>query len=153
MVSIPSASSTPRAFSRTSTSIRRMPTPLLGCTSVGARPSPHRKLSVAASRATAYKPWIASPPTGAHSSKLTGTACTTTAKSSTSTSSTLSSAVRLLHTSTNEIMSKIKIKVTINLEHMSSDEQMRYFIRLADKGLLPPCPPEIRRKYEKPTDK
>ena len=123
-----------------------------GCTSVGARPSPHRKLSVAASRATAYKPWIASPPTGAHSSNPTGTLSTTTAKSSTSTSSTLSSAVRLLHTSTNKIMSKIKIKVTINLEHMSSDEQMRYFISLADKGLLPPCPPEIRRKYEKPTN-
>ena len=124
-----------------------------GCTSVGARPSPPRKLPVTASRATAYKPWIASPPTGAHSSKHTGTLSTTTAKSRTSTSSTLSFAVQLLHTSTNKIMSKIKIKVTINLEHMSSDEQMRYFIRLADIGLLPPCPPEIRRKYEKPTGK
>jgi hypothetical protein len=50
-------------------------------------------------------------------------------------------------------MSKIKIKVTINLEQMSSDEQMRFFIRLADKGLLPPCPPEIRQKYEEPADK
>lgn len=78
---------------------------------------------------------------------LTGTAYTTTAKSSTSTSSTLSSAVQLLHTSTNKIMSKKKIKVTINMEHMSHDEQMRYLISLADKGLLPPCPPEIRRKY------
>lgn len=38
------------------------------------------------------------------------------------------------------------------MEHMSHDEQMRYFISLADKGLLSPCPPEIRRKYEKPTD-
>ena len=126
-----------------------------GYTSVGVRPSPHRKLPVTASRATAYKPWIAftPPPTGAHSSKHTGTLSATTAKSSTSTSSTLSSAVRLLHTSTNKIMSKIKIKVTINMEHMSHDEQMRYFIRLADIGLLPPCPPEIRRKYEKPTGK
>ena len=78
---------------------------------------------------------------------LTGTACTTTVKSSTSTSSTLSSAVQLLHTSTNKIMSKKKIKFTINMEHMSHDEQMRYLISLADKGLLPPCPPEIRRKY------
>lgn len=153
MVSIPSASSTPRAFSRTSTSIRRMPTPLLGYTSVGARPSPPRKLSVATSRVTAYKPWIASPLTGAHSSNPTGTLSTTTAKLSTSMSSTLSFGVQLLHTSTNKIMSKIKIKVTINMEHMSHDEQMRYFIRLADKGLLPPCPPEIRRKYEKQTDK
>lgn len=124
-----------------------------GCTNVGARPPPHRKLPVAPSRATAYKPWIALQPTGAPSSKIIGTRNTTTAKSSTSTSSTLSSAVRLLHTSTNKIMSKIKLKVTINLEHMSPDEQMRYFIRLADKGLLPPCPPEIRRKYEKPTGK
>lgn len=124
-----------------------------GCTSGGVRPSPPRKLPVAASRAKAYKPWIASPSTGVHSSKLTGTACTTVAKLSTSTSSTLSFAVQLLHTSTNKIMSKIKIKVTINLEQMSSDEQMRFFIRLADKGLLPPCPPEIRRKYEKPAEK
>lgn len=121
-----------------------------GCTNVGARPYPPRKPPVAASRATAYKPWIASPPTGAHSSALTGTLSTTVAKSSTSTSSTLSFAVRLLHTSTNNIMTKLKI--TINLKHMSRDEQMRYFISLADKGLLPPCPPEIRRKYEKPTN-
>lgn len=40
------------------------------------------------------------------------------------------------------------MKVTINMEHMSRDEQMRFMIRLADKGLLPPCPPEIRQKYE-----
>lgn len=38
-------------------------------------------------------------------------------------------------------------KVTINMEHMSPDEQMRFFISLADKGLLPPCPPEIREPY------
>lgn len=126
-----------------------------GCTSGGVRPSPPRKLPVAASRAKAYKPWIASTPTptGAHSSAQIGTLLTTTAKLSTSTSSTLSFAVQLLHTSTNKIMSKIKIKVTINLEQMSSDEQMRFFIRLADKGLLPPCPPEIRQKYEEPADK
>ncbi len=68
-------------------------------------------------------------------------------------SSTPSSAVRLLPTSTNNIMSKKKIKVTINMEHMSRDEQIRFLIRLADKGLLPPCPPEIRQKYEKPANK
>lgn len=126
-----------------------------GCTSGGVRPSPPRKLPVAASRAKAYKPWIASTPTptGAHSSTHIGTLLTTTAKSSTSTSSTPSFAVQLLHTSTNNFMSKVKIKVTINMEHMSHDEQMRFFIQLADKGLLPPCPPEIRRKYEKPAEK
>ncbi len=124
-----------------------------GCTSVGARPSPHCKLPVAASRAKAYKPWIASPSTGVHSSKLTGTACTTVAKLSTSTSSTPSSAVLLQHTSTNKIMSKLKIKVTINMEHMSREEQIRFIIRMADKVLLPPCPPEIRQKYEKPANK
>lgn len=126
-----------------------------GGTSGGIRPSPPSKLPVAASRAKAYKPWIASTPTptGAHSSAHIGTLLTTTAKSSTSTSSTPSFAVQLLHTSTNNFMSKIKIKVTINMEHMSHDEQMRFFIQLADKGLLPPCPPEIRRKYEKPAEK
>lgn len=107
------------------------------------------KLPVSASRATAYKPWIASPPTGAHSSSPTGTACTTTAKLSISTSSTLSSAAYI----NKKIMSKIKIKVTINMEHMSHDEQMRYFIHLADIGLLPPCPPEIRREYAEPENK
>ena len=103
-----------------------------GCTSVGARQPPHRKLPVAPSRATAYKPRKVSPqqPTGASSSASIGTLSTTTAKSSTSTSSTLSSAVQLPPTSTNKIMSKLKI--TINLEHMRPDEQMRYFIRLAD---------------------
>lgn len=44
-------------------------------------------------------------------------------------------------------------KVTINMEDMSPDEQMRFFIRLADEGLLPPCPPEIRSQYEKPANK
>lgn len=39
-------------------------------------------------------------------------------------------------------------KVTINMEDMSREEQMRFLIRLADKGLLPPCPQEIRKKYE-----
>ncbi len=132
-----------------------MPIPLAGYTSSGARPPPHRKLPVAASHATAYKPWIAitTPPTDAHSSKLTGTRSTITARWSTSMSSIASSVWLLPQTFKNKIMSKIKIKVTINMEHMSPDEQMRYFIRLADKGLLPPCPPEIRRKYEKPTDK
>ena len=38
-------------------------------------------------------------------------------------------------------------KVTINMEDMSPDELMRFLIRLADKGLLPTCPPEIRQKY------
>lgn len=47
----------------------------------------------------------------------------------------------------------MSFKVTINMEHMSRDEQMRFFIRLADEGLLPPCPPEIRRKYETQADK
>lgn len=44
------------------------------------------------------------------------------------------------------------IKVEINLEGMTRDEQMRYLIRLADMGLLPPCPEEIRRKYGNPTN-
>lgn len=43
-------------------------------------------------------------------------------------------------------------KVTINMEDMSHDEQMRYFIRLADMGLLPPCPEEIRRTYGNQTN-
>lgn len=126
-----------------------------GCTSVGARPPPHCKLPVAASRATAYKPWIAitTPPTGAHSSKLTGTLSTITARWSTSMSSIASSVWLQPQTFKNKIMSKIKIKVTINMEHMNRDEQMRFFIRLADEGLLPPCPPEIRSQYEKPANK
>lgn len=118
-----------------------MSIPSDGYTSGGALLSAHRKLPVAASPP---------PPTGAHSSKLTGTRSTITARWSTSMSSIASSAV-LLHTSTtNNIMRKIKITVTINMEHMSPDEQMLFFIRLADEGLLPPCPPEIRKKYEKP---
>lgn len=43
------------------------------------------------------------------------------------------------------------MKITFNMEHMSRDEQMRFMIRLADKGLLPPCPTEIRQKYEPKT--
>lgn len=149
MAFIPLGISSPLDSCTICTSFSKTNIPSDGCTSAGARPSPYRKLPVSASRATAYKPWIASPPTGAHSSSPTGTACTTTAKLSISTSSTLSSAAYI----NKKIMSKIKIKVTINMEHMSHDEQMRYFIRLADMDLLPPCPPEIRRKYEKSTDK
>lgn len=152
MAFIPLGISSPLDSCTICTSFSKTNIPLVGYTSAGARPSPHSKLLMAASRATAYKPWIASPPqpTGAHSSAHTGTLLTTTVKSSTSTSFTPSSAVQLLHTSTNKIMSKTKLKVTINLEHMSPDEQMRYFIRLADMGLLPPCPKEIREKYEQP---
>lgn len=119
-----------------------MSIPSDGCTSGGARLFAHRKLQVAASPP---------PPTGALSSKLIGTRSTITARWSTSMSSIASSAVRLLHTSTtNNIMRKIKITVTINMEHMSRDEQIRFMIRLADEGLLPPCPPEIRAQYAKP---
>jgi predicted transcriptional regulator len=39
------------------------------------------------------------------------------------------------------------IKKVAKQVNMSHDEQMRYLISLADKGLLPPCPKEIRRKY------
>lgn len=41
-------------------------------------------------------------------------------------------------------------KVTINMEDMDREKQMRFLIRLADAGLLPPCPQEIRKKYINP---
>lgn len=144
----PSWSSSPQARSKTSTTSAQALRLRHGHTNNGARPAQLTERPSAPSRATAYKPWIALQPTGAPSSKTIGTRNTTTAKSSTSTSSTTSSVVLLPPTSTNKIMSKIKMKVTINMEHMSRDEQMRFMIRLADKGLLPPCPPEIRQKYE-----
>lgn len=139
-------SSSLQARSKTSTTSAQALRLRLGRTNKGALPARPTERQSAPSRATAYKPWIAPQPTGAPSSKPIGTPCTTTAKWSTLVSSTPSSDVQLLPTSTNKIMSKIK--VTINMEHMSRDEQMRFMIRLADKGLLPPCPPEIRREYE-----
>lgn len=118
-----------------------MSVPSVGCTSGGAR---HAQLTGSPSQAQKVKT-----PIGVSSCKTTGTRSATTARWNTSMSSIASSDVLLLLTFKNQIMSKIKIKVTINMEHMSPDEQMRFFIRLADKGLLPPCPPEIRKKYEK----
>lgn len=149
MQCIPSWSLSLQARSKTSTTSAQALRLRHGPTNNGALPARPTERQSAPSRATAYKPWIAPQPTGAPSSKPIGTPCTTTAKSSTSMSSTLSSAVLLPTISTTKMSNKKRlIKVEINLEHMSPDELMRFFIRLADKGLLPPCPPEIRQKYE-----
>ena len=48
---------------------------------------------------------------------------------------------------------KVTWKLTFNMEGMSSEEQMMFLIHLADIGLLPPCPTEIRSQYAKPANK
>ena len=146
MQCIPSWSSSLQARSKASTTSEQAPLQRLGPTSGGVR---HAQLMGSPSQTQKAKT-----PIGAHSLKLTGTRSTITARWNISLSSIASSDVQLLPTSTNKIMSKIKMKVTINMEHMSRDEQIRFMIRLADKGLLPPCPPEIRQKYApKPENK
>lgn len=139
-----SVSSSPMVSCTICTSSRSTPPPSAGRTNSGALPAlPTVRPSTLHTTILIPTGVLISNPIGITSAIICGPTA--------STNSTQSSAVPLLHTSTNKIMSKIK--VTINLEHMSLDEQMRFFIRLADEGLLPPCPPEIRQKYEKPADK